>query len=800
MEPSVEILAPAGNFESFLAAVHAGADAVYLGGTLFSARASAQNFSKEQLLEALDYAHLHGRKVYLAVNTLLKEEELKQLPDYLLPYYLHGLDAVIVQDMGVLKTVSEYFPRLPIHLSTQMTLTGGMGASLLEQEPYRKFSVTRLVPARELSLEEIRLLRKETNLELEVFVHGALCVCYSGRCFLSSRIGGRSGNRGQCAQPCRKLYTDVETGASCYALSPKDLCALELIPDLIEAGIDSFKIEGRMKKPAYTAFLSYVYKKYAVRFTKYGRKEYEAYLRKHPQELEDDLRGMKDIYNRGGFTKGYFINKNGRDMMAVKRPGHEGLFAGTVEAVGKRDVEIRWKQEIFHGDVLEIRHDGRQVYEYTSGTDQKPGEKSSVHYLPGIRIEKGMAVYRTRNQRLLSEIEETLIKPEPKKRLRGCFFAETGKPISLTLEDTEESGVSVTVYGNVCEKAQKQPITETSVYRQLSRLGNTDFAWEKLELRLSPDIFLPVREINELRRQGLESWKREYLKKFYRTWKEKPEKDWSDGAGFQAALTDGVCPDSQEQGFPEIAVELLTTEQWRETLSFDRVSVIYARMELLENQELLSLAEETKKKGKRCGLSFPQILRSADREKVRELLSALLERKLCDAVLLHDLEQLAYVIREWGGQADFPELVADSTMYSMNSQAVRVWKQFGCRRVTASIEQDWREWAKLPLKGEEILVYGRLPLMVSAQCLAGYGRQKDCIGKPVQTILSDQWKEKFYARNYCRFCYNILYSEIYHCPAEKDRLSKLSFAVWRYSFTDETKQEVNRVLSSLENF
>ena len=242
-----EVLAPAGSYESFHAAIAAGADAVYLAGNLFGARAFAQNFSEEELLHVIDEAHLHGRKIYLTVNTLLKEKELEEkLYTYLEPYYNEGLDAVIVQDYGVLRFIRQHFPGLALHASTQMTVTGPEGASLLAD-----YGVERVVPARELSLKEVETIKKATQMEMECFVHGALCYCYSGQCLMSSMIGGRSGTRGQCAQPCRLPYT--YKGKNGYLMSLKDICTLESIPDLIEHGIDSFKIEGRMKKPEYVA-------------------------------------------------------------------------------------------------------------------------------------------------------------------------------------------------------------------------------------------------------------------------------------------------------------------------------------------------------------------------------------------------------------------------------------------------------------------------------------------------------------------------------------------------------------------
>ena len=248
-----ELLAPAGSWDSLEAALKAGADAVYLGGSLFGARAYADNLSTEKLMEAIDLCHLHGRKLYLTVNTLLKEAELSSmLYQYLAPLYETGLDAVIVQDFGVFSFIRREFPELPLHASTQMSVHSPEGAAFLASQ-----GASRVVTARELSLEELRAIHERTDVEIESFIHGALCYCYSGECLLSSMIGGRSGNRGRCAQPCRLPYSLYENGICLakekYLLSPKDICTLSILPQILEAGVFSLKIEGRMKKPAYTA-------------------------------------------------------------------------------------------------------------------------------------------------------------------------------------------------------------------------------------------------------------------------------------------------------------------------------------------------------------------------------------------------------------------------------------------------------------------------------------------------------------------------------------------------------------------
>ncbi|MCR4598195.1 MAG: U32 family peptidase [Acetatifactor sp.] len=311
MNKFVELLAPAGSPESFYGAISAGADAVYLAGTQYGARAYADNFPEEELLKALRYAHLFHKKVYMTVNTLTKEQELEALPAFLKPYVEEGLDGVIVQDFGVLSRLGEVFPRLPLHASTQMSITGAYGANLLKE-----LGVTRIVPARELSLFEVKKLKEESGLEIECFIHGAMCYCYSGQCLFSSMLGGRSGNRGRCAQPCRLPYRvsiGGKTTKEAYPLSLKDMCTIENIPELIEAGIDSFKIEGRMKKPEYAAGVTAYYRKYIDAY-------YEGRM-KAPSAK--DLKDLSNLYIRSERTNGYYHRQNGQDMITLQSPAYQ---------------------------------------------------------------------------------------------------------------------------------------------------------------------------------------------------------------------------------------------------------------------------------------------------------------------------------------------------------------------------------------------------------------------------------------------------------------------------------------------
>lgn len=319
VDSKVELLAPAGSPESFYAAINAGADAIYFAGSRFGARAYAANFSEEEVIAAISHAHLFGVRVYMTVNTLLKDFELKELYSYILPYYEAGLDGVIIQDMGVFHFLKNHFPDLELHMSTQVSLCTPFGAELMKEQ-----GACRIVPAREISLEEIKAIKANVDIQIESFIHGAMCYCYSGQCLFSSILGGRSGNRGRCAQPCRLPYSaKTEKGTTeGHLLSLKDMCTIYQLPDLIEAGIDSFKIEGRMKRPEYVAGVCSIYRKYIDKYYQL-REQYGAEKAKEKFKIsQEDSKTLNSLYIRSEIQNGYYYKHNGREMITIDSPAY----------------------------------------------------------------------------------------------------------------------------------------------------------------------------------------------------------------------------------------------------------------------------------------------------------------------------------------------------------------------------------------------------------------------------------------------------------------------------------------------
>ena len=430
----VEVLAPAGSFESMKAAIAAGADAVYIGGSQFGARAYADNLDEDHMLEAINYAHLHGASLYMTVNTLVKEKELDSLFDYLNPYYMAGLDAVIVQDMGVFTYIREHFPDLDIHASTQMTITGAEGASLL-----KKMGASRVVTARELSLEEIARIHREVGVEIESFVHGALCYCYSGQCLMSSMIGGRSGNRGRCAQPCRLAYDLVdEAGQSVVAvegdrlLCPRDYLGIAHLPELVDAGVASLKIEGRMKNPDYVFNVVRVWRR-ALDMLCDGAWD--------PGAVSALERELGRSFNRG-FTDAYLRGRSGAELMSFERAINQGVRVGRLVAVGHEEVTVELDAAVAAGDTLEIR--------FYPGVDARPdvpkrwpqvpcpvdaaaGKRVVVHCKR--KVDAGCEVYLIRSAGVLDQTAAVL------ERMRA--EADAIAPVERAVEVLPFEGVAV---------------------------------------------------------------------------------------------------------------------------------------------------------------------------------------------------------------------------------------------------------------------------------------------------------------------------------------------------------------------
>lgn len=691
---NTELLSPAGSLAILKAAANAGADAVYGAGGKFGARAYADNFTEEELLEAIDYLHLRGKRFYLTVNTLLKDPEVQELQEYLNPLYEAGLDGVIVQDLGALRYIRNHFPDLPIHASTQMTVTGAYGAKLMLEK-----GCSRIVLARELSLEEIAHIYQETGAEIECFVHGALCYCYSGQCLFSSMLGGRSGNRGRCAQPCRLPYevAGKDSGTSGkYLLSMKDLCAIDLLPQLIQSGVYSFKIEGRMKQAEYAAGVTGVYRKYLDRY----QADPAGY-----QVEEEDRKFLMDLGNRCGFTDGYYTRQNGKDMITFRKPSHE-----------KRKEILKNPKKTFS---------------------------------------------------------------EPKEKIKGILRMYQEMPAALVLNYQD---IQVEVTGKEVQPALKQPLTEKAVLERMQKTGNSPFVFEELKAELGESVFLPVGDLNQLRREGLERLQEKILAKGRRKEVSMPRKH-----------TEFSVAAENEGETVKLHVLAETPEQVEATINQPETDRIYLESffcsrDMLTKQFRLYSAR-IREAGKECFLALPHIFRwktacwfSCHWQELAES---------ADGYLARNLEEIQF-LKEMGAKAC--DIQGDYPLYGYSREAVLAWNELNLTHLTLPVELNLKELKKLDCRKGELILYGRQPLMISSQCL--HKNTLKCDGRAGVTQMKDRYGKLFPVRNQCSDCYNVIYnvsplSLMHHMP----EIRRLRPEAVRLSFTTENRAEAEEIFA-----
>lgn len=782
MKDRVEILAPAGSMECLKAAIAAGADAVYTGGALFGARAYAHNLTEEELLEAIDYVHLHGRRLYLTVNTLIKDREMeKQMYDYLLPYYRQGLDAVIVQDIGLFRFIRKHFPDLPIHASTQMTLTGVDGAKFLEKE-----GAQRIVTSRELSMAEVKKIADETELEIESFVHGALCYCYSGQCLFSSFIGGRSGNRGQCAQPCRLLYRTPEAKRPQYLLSLKDICTLELIPEMIESGIYSFKIEGRMKKPEYAAAVAFQYRKYADLYLKYyeecpAEEDPAAYAMKKYRVREEDRQMLLDLYNRGGFHTGYYHTQNGREMISLNRPNHAGVPAVKVLAKKGRNVTAKALTDLYPQDIIELpmRKGREKADNYTCKDAVRKGMNVQIPVFADTPFKMDEIWMRTRNSTLIDTLREEFVNGKIKERICGTFRLYPQEKATLTVKCRD---AEITVAGEKAQEALSQPMSRERIEKQLRKTGNTEFEFSFLKAEIGEKVFLPMQSLNELRREALETLEKVICEKYRRSGEVKdPEEDKTELSMEEEILSGWTA-------------SVRTAEQMEVILEEEAIGRIYVDCTMFpriwEKDSYVEWITKVHAAGKEIYLVMPYIFRERTRKQYEAAYNRIFGAGW-DGILIANYESFAF-LKEHGYTG---RIMTDYNLYEFNQESRKFWKEKGVFEFTAPVELTERELQDLRVKNGEVIVYGYLPMMISAGCIQKTTR--GCLKKSGQTTITDRYRNPFVVKNECDYCYNILYNYVpLYLGDRMEEVYQIGPGRIRLMFTTERQQEVRQILSA----
>jgi putative protease len=742
-----ELLAPAGGVEALMAAVENGADAVYLGAKTFSARGYASNFSEEELEKAIDYAHLRGVKIYVTVNTLLKEKEMESALMLLSRLREMGVDAIIIQDLGLISLSRKYLPDLPLHASTQMTLHNSEGVRFVKD-----LGIERVVLSREVSLEEIKEVKKRNSVEIEVFIHGALCISYSGQCLLSSLIGGRSGNRGYCAQPCRKKYRlycegkQIKTHGS-YLLSPKDLNTTSGLGAMIDAGIESFKIEGRMKRPEYVAGVVRVYRRLIDRYLK-NPAGYSV--------SEEEKEILTQLFNRG-FTSGYFFGNPHGKLMSRENPHNRGVPAGTVISYDRstKTLRVRLSSSLRLGDGIMVENadtcpedKGKIISSmYTEKGQVYNAGKGEIVKIPfDSRAPAGSTVYRTHDKKLMDslkkESESGALRPKIPVILTATIIP--GKPAMLEVKDSDSNIVTLESEYLV-EKAERSPTSKAQIKKQLTKLGNTLFEAAELKVNVEGDIFIPVGQLNDLRTKAVSQLEKMRISK----WKREPpgnlqlpipgEKkvEGTKGTGTSGGLKEeGGTERVKVRKLTEkslLSVSVYSLEGLEEAIAGGADCVYFgeglfrkpkavegekgSNKEETSGKNLYSILEsavlKTRSAGRKIYFNTPKIVKDSEMKRAEKTLSCVQELG-ADGVLVSNLG-IFNLARERGIPC-----IADSPLNIYNGCTLSLFLEKGAEVAVISPELTLEELKEVTSYGPaECIVHGRLELMESEHCLAG---------------------------------------------------------------------------------
>lgn len=756
----IELLAPAGGVESLYAAINKGCDAVYLGGSKFSARAGATNFDNDSMIKAVDYAHSYGVEVYVAINTILKENEIEEAVRYAGFLYEIGIDAIIIQDLGLCKRVKEDFPGLELHASTQMTIHNGEGAMFFKDRGF-----TRIVLSRELSLEEIKYISKDLGIETEIFVHGALCISYSGQCLMSSMIGGRSGNRGKCAQPCRTEFTlkgKTSGERSAHLLSTKETCTIEDMEGIIASGASSLKIEGRMKRAEYVAGVVDNYRK-AVDKVLYNKKF----------DVTQGKREMLQLFNRGGFSNAFLVKDKGIDMMSYNSQRNTGVPLGRVESNG----EIVLKDELSLGDGIGFGEDGCSVSKIVvNGEEVESANRGDRAKLFPIRYKKGDELFKSLNKKLFEALEDYKKPYFRKVNVNVEVTFKIGKPLGLLIK---HNGKEYEFFGEVVQSAEKRPLDKERIVESLQKIGETQFKFNKVTFAEYEEGFVRIGDLNALRRDAFEGLRKEICKSFRR---KRPDKVMSKEVNYSTenvevlyqCITKSQLRALVECGCTDIAVDLFSRDK-----------------EALRAKDVKALFEENKNIN--IYLKTPTILKS----EFDQVVSVIEKIKGCIKGIV--TVNVGIINR----YKDELYLVGDYKLNIINSQALKFYQDV-IDMPTLSLELNRKEikaMTKVSKGNIQTVIYGKTELMITEYCPIGstFGEKTSCKECNIacsrdEFTLTDRMDAKYRVMTdlYCRSY--ILDEMPINTIAEIDDLKSFGVNSFRVEFRDETYDEVKKVI------
>ena len=769
----IELLAPVGSFDSLKAAVQNGANAVYLGGKDFSARASANNFDREELKEAVKYAHIRDVRVFVTTNTLIKQNELEDFVEYAKFLYDIDVDAIIMQDIGAAMLIHELLPDFELHASTQM-----VAHSLEDVQYLESIGFKRVVLARELTVEEIKYICDNANVDIEIFVHGALCVCYSGGCLMSSMIGNRSGNRGRCAQPCRQKYTmiDISTGEEIhnngdYLLSTKDLNTIEEIDKIIDTGVLSLKIEGRMKKPEYVATVIKSYRD--------AIDEYET--TKKVNISDETMEDLYTIFNRK-FTKGLILGEVGEEVMNSNVPNNQGLYVGKVVDYNKKAKRLKIKLEgtLKKGDGINLG--GGTIGRIIKGKDiTQIGYKGETIELDFIgEAKKNQLVFKTSDTDLIDRAQKTYT--QDKEFAKSLIDAEISIKLDsypeLRLIDKNEN--IVTVQGDkLVEKALKVALSEEKIETQIKKLGNTPYEIDQLKINLDEGVSMPISLINQMRREAIELLDNARISVKGRMYK---DNDIKYSPKIYSRNADNKS---------KIRVKVNNIEALKSILNLDIDMIYYEDVSTIE--QAMTMANANNKK---LIYSAPRIVRNREYKRLEK------SDEYCkDHVQISALGQVKY----YKENSESVKFDVDYYLNPFNSETINHYKKEGAETVCISQELNLHEIKETTQYTDleiETVAYGYIPMMLSEYCPMGVvarscKKDKRCANcKESKYVLRD-FKGEEYRVSQDIFCRRTIYNSSANCLINNlDELSEAGINIFRLDFTHETPELIEKITES----
>lgn len=772
----IELLAPVGSFDALKAAVQNGANAVYLGGKDFSARASANNFDREELIEAVKYAHIRDVRVFVTTNTLIKQDEIEDFVEYAKFLYDIDVDALIMQDIGVAMLIHDLLPDFELHASTQM-----VAHSLEDVQYLESIGFKRVVLARELTVDEIKYICDNTNVDIEIFVHGALCVCYSGGCLMSSMIGNRSGNRGRCAQPCRQKYTmiDISTGEEIhsngeYLLSTKDLNTIEDVDKIIETGVLSLKIEGRMKKPEYVATVINSYRN--------AIDEYQS--TKKVNISTETMEDLYTIFNRK-FTKGLILGEVGEDVMNSNVPNNQGLYVGKVVDYNKKAKRLKIKLEgtLKKGDGINLGGGtiGRIIKGKEIAQIGYKGETIELDFIGEAR--KNQPVFKTSDTNLIDKAQKTYTQDKEfaKSLIDAEITIKLGEYPELKLIDKNNN--SVTVKGDkLVEKALKVALGEEKIETQIKKLGNTPYELDDLKINLDKGVSMPISLINQMRREAIELLDEARIPVKGRAYKDSKIK---------------YSPKKYAKDInsnSKIRVKINNIEALKSIINLDIDMIYYEDVATLEQAMAMATANN-----KKLIYSAPRIVRNKEYKRLEK------SNEYCkENVQISALGQVKYY-KENSENVSFD---VDYYLNPFNSETINHYKKEGATTVCISQElniHEIKETTKYTDMEIETVAYGYIPMMLSEYCPMGVvarscKKDKRCATcKESKYVLRD-FKGEEYRISQDLFCRSTIYNSIANCLINNlDELLDAGINVFRLDFTHESPELISKITKAFIN-